>query len=86
MAKKRVLVLADDGGLLGYANIDPDKPLTRGETSSGAFALYLTNSGSFIVTWDDSRYSQYARGEVVDLLVEAGKVDLLVSMEMIREL
>ena len=83
---KRVLVQGDDGELLGYASIDPTNEVARGNTRSGTFALYMTNNGSYIVTRDGRRYSQYTRDEVVDLLLEAGQVDLLIDRGMIREL
>ena len=86
MAVKRVLVLGDHDELLGYANIDPDNPRTRGRTGNGTFTLYVTKSDSYVVTWDNERYFQFTRDEVFELLTEAGKIDLLIDMGMIREL
>lgn len=86
MAIERVLVLGDREELLGYANVDPDSPRARGRTSNGTFALYVTKSGSYVVTWDSERYFQFTRDEVFELLTEAGNIDLLIEMGMIREL
>ena len=86
MAMKRVLVHGDHEELLGYAHIDPDNPRTSGRTGNGAFTLYVTKSGSYVVTRDNEQYFQFTRDEVFELLAEAGKVDLLIDMGMIREL